>query len=467
MGVGACSRGRLQPLPPGMAQEADGDWKRPTSPEVQLLWDKTLPRPGPLQSDWVRRGVPRGGNARKKAEVTVRPAENRRGALIVSPLRDLLGAGGAGSSGGAGGLGGASSTGAMGLSAAPRGASRGTPKKVTRVKSAPPVASPSAGAGAGRGGGPNLPAVSSKSRAALAWEKVTAQSPLGKLSSRSGVSAASTAVPGADQGGGSLSMSSPALTSRSKSTPLKPGTTGPDSPAASNKVWVTLEGPDGETCRVRVKVRSTVSDLRKAVGAKTAVPLKDLNLKVGDKILEVARKPAFEGIDVADVVIFWWRSDRLKELMEKRKLADHFSRGWLGRTILHYTVLDGDFGLCLEVCNKDYAPELMNVQDFLGDTALMFASVCGYDDIVELLMDRQAEPDYTNLCGRTALMLAAEHGQYKTEKTLLTANARRGPNIGFRRPDEVYLAELNDRISALKSIHDYEVSQAAAAALGF
>jgi len=230
-----------------------------------------------------------------------------------------------------------------------------------------------------------------------------------------------------------------------------------------------LEGPEGEVDKVRVKCDLSVNELRKAVGAKTTVPLKDLQLKIGDKVLIQARAQAFGGAskeEVSLMTVSWFRGDRLRIVMDRHRLADQFCRGWLGRTLLHYCVMDGDTTLCSEVCNAEWGQKLVNAYDLMGDTALMWASICGYDDIVELLLDRQAEPDHINLSGRTALHLAAEQGHHRAEKALLTGNARRGPNQGFRRPDEVYLAELNDHDRVLSAIRVYELAEQVIADLG-
>jgi len=241
----------------------------------------------------------------------------------------------------------------------------------------------------------------------------------------------------------------------------------PKKPAAP-RVWLKLQGPNGETDKIRVKLRSKVYELRNAVAKRTMLSTRVLQLKIQGRVLEEARRPAFEGCDASSIVVHWWRQDRLKAIASKRKFQGLNGKGWLGRTMLHYTVLDGDFNLCSEVLNNDgFDIRLVNARDALGDTALMFASIQGFSDIVELLLDRQAETDHKNLCGRTALTLASEHGHAKATKALLLANANRGGSatrVGTEGPNEVYLAELNGRESVLSAIDAFEYQEAALAA---
>jgi len=231
------------------------------------------------------------------------------------------------------------------------------------------------------------------------------------------------------------------------------------------RVWLKLEGPNGETGKIRVKLRSKVYELRNAVAKHTMLSTRVLQLKIQGRVLEEARRQAFEGCDASSVVVHWWRQDRLKAIAFKRKFQGLNGKGWLGRTMLQYTVLDGDFNLCSEVLNSDgFEVELINARDALGDTALMFASIQGFNDIVELLLDRQAETDHKNLCGRTALTLASEHGHAKAAKALLLVGANRGGSatrVGTEGPNEVYLAELNGRESVLQAIDTFEYERTA------
>lgn len=231
------------------------------------------------------------------------------------------------------------------------------------------------------------------------------------------------------------------------------------------RVWVKIQGPNGERDKIRVKLQSKVYELRNALAKHTTLPTRELQLKIEGRVLEEARRQAFEGCDASSVVVHWWRQDRLKAIASKRKFQGLNGKGWLGRTMLQYTVLDGDFNLCSEVLNSDgFEVELINARDALGDTALMFASIQGFNDIVELLLDRQAETDHKNLCGRTALTLASEHGHAKAAKALLLVGANRGGSatrVGTEGPNEVYLAELNGRESVLQAIDTFEYERTA------
>jgi len=237
----------------------------------------------------------------------------------------------------------------------------------------------------------------------------------------------------------------------------------PDSPTTGKKkkpkprAWVNIEGPEGQKDKVRVKIASTVNELRKAVSAQTGVKMLELQMQIGKRHLEEARIPAFEGPDTSKVVVRWWKADRTQAIIDKRKLGELNGRGWLGRTLVHYVVLDADYGLVTEVLNNDaLETNLVNVRDTLGDTALMFASVAGYFDIVDLLLDRQAEMEHQNLLGRTALMLASEHGHAKVVNRLLYGGVERGPKPPNERRDELYLAELNKRESVVTAIRVYD-----------
>merc|ERR1719203_1380564 len=101
------------------------------------------------------------------------------------------------------------------------------------------------------------------------------------------------------------------------------------------------------------------------------------------------------------------------------------------------------------------APDLVNSVDWFHDTPLLLAAIMGFPDVVEILLDRQAELEHQNLLGRTALMLASEHGHTECVRVLLVNNANFGAvcledsaknvawTYGGKRPNETYLAKLN------------------------
>ncbi|MBA3815862.1 MAG: ankyrin repeat domain-containing protein [Parachlamydiaceae bacterium] len=81
-----------------------------------------------------------------------------------------------------------------------------------------------------------------------------------------------------------------------------------------------------------------------------------------------------------------------------------------------------------------------------GDTALMRASGRGHKEIVELLLNAGADVNVQDLCGDTALILAAEHAHEddhaETVKLLLNKGAN--PNIKRNTKDMVTFRSLND-----------------------
>eukprot|EP00435_Cladocopium_sp_Y103_P057560 s101_g19.t2 len=115
-------------------------------------------------------------------------------------------------------------------------------------------------------------------------------------------------------------------------------------------------------------------------------------------------------------------------------------------TVLHFIALNGDTDLFREAVNDPKADEdLINIRDKLGDTALTIAAITGYVDIL-------ADVEAKNLKGRTALLLAAEHGHSDAVQMLLMANAELDPGKGTTCPSAMYLAELNQRDGVVKTI---------------
>lgn len=243
------------------------------------------------------------------------------------------------------------------------------------------------------------------------------------------------------------------------------------------KVWVRLLGAEGQDQRIRAEKNINVTDLRKAMKTKVGVKVEELNLTVDEKpLLEAKDQPFLHHAPDAELVVHWVRHDRLKQLLEMRGLETINHRGKFERTALHFAVLDGELDLCRKIVDhKQRIKPLLDFRDVFHDTALMYGSILGYEEIVEMLIDRQAEVGCQNLCGRTALQLAAEHGHKKCVKALLQEKAklgkappRLGPmgamNISLSAP---YLAELNERHQATHRIKVYKESRKAQPGLDF
>jgi len=228
-------------------------------------------------------------------------------------------------------------------------------------------------------------------------------------------------------------------------------------------------GPEGQNQRARLDKHVTTTDLRKAIKTKTGVQVNELQLTVeGQLLMEGAAQPFRDKPPHAELVVHWEKVDRLASLMNQRSLATINSRGKFDRTTLHFAVLDGEVDLCRRIIeHKDRTQDLLNVRDVFHDTPLMYASILGYIELVELLVDRQADLAYQNLCGRTALQLAAEHGHKKVVKTLLQEDANLGmgpPRLGpmgltTLSRSAPYLAELNERHQAKHRIKVYKLSK--------
>jgi len=241
------------------------------------------------------------------------------------------------------------------------------------------------------------------------------------------------------------------------------------------RVWIKVLGPEGQNQKVRCDKDIDTTELRKAVKIKTGVPVQEMQLSVdGEPLMEGKAQPFLHHAPHAELIVHWVKMDRLESLMAQRNLLTLNSQGKFDRTVLHFAVLDGEVDLCRRIIDhKDRAPELLNVRDVFHDTPLMLASILGYVELVDMLVDRQADLGCQNLCGRTALQMAAEHGNKKVVKALLQEDAHLGNGPPRKGPMGVvnitksatYLAELNERHQATHRIKVYKMSKSKA--LGF
>ena len=84
-----------------------------------------------------------------------------------------------------------------------------------------------------------------------------------------------------------------------------------------------------------------------------------------------------------------------------------------------------------------------NIQTSYGNTALLYASLQGLSDIVELLLEDGANPDIQNRDGKTALMFASYFGKKEIVRLLLDHGA--DPNIRDRDGDMTALMWAEER----------------------
>lgn len=61
----------------------------------------------------------------------------------------------------------------------------------------------------------------------------------------------------------------------------------------------------------------------------------------------------------------------------------------------------------------------LDYQDKEKKTALMYAAEFGYHDILEILLDKQVEPNKTDKHGKTALMFACKNGHLLCVQSIL------------------------------------------------
>ncbi|MBN2181513.1 MAG: ankyrin repeat domain-containing protein [Sedimentisphaerales bacterium] len=109
-----------------------------------------------------------------------------------------------------------------------------------------------------------------------------------------------------------------------------------------------------------------------------------------------------------------------------------FFGGCYGRKPIHKAAYKGDLKKVKKIIDRK--PNQINVQDVLGKTPLHFASSKGHIEIVEFLLNNDADVDTEMFTGDTPLMIAARYardGKYETIKTLL----EHGANVNHKNED--------------------------------
>lgn len=206
--------------------------------------------------------------------------------------------------------------------------------------------------------------------------------------------------------------------------------------APEGLVWVVMHNSKAlgrfQHVKVLVPKELTLTELRHFLCGKVGCPFKELHIEIEGKPMWAGREmPLIEAED-RDYRIRWRRVNRVAKLMQSKQIGGINAVSWeQRRTVLHFIALNGDTDLFREAVSDPKADEdLINVRDKLGDTALTIAAITGYVDILATCLEKEADVEAKNLKGRTALLLAAEHGHSDAVQMLLVANAELDPGKG-------------------------------------
>lgn len=234
------------------------------------------------------------------------------------------------------------------------------------------------------------------------------------------------------------------------------------------KRWLLVQDwATGEQQKLLLSFKMDTTEFRRALARATAVPMKELCFEIDGHEWVEAREIPLNDFDETNQVVTWWRSDRLRRLLEKRELATINNLDKFERSAFHFSVMDGDLELTQDiVCDADFKFSLMNKQDIFGDTALHYACILGYPDIVELLLDKQSDPEIQNINRRTPTHLASEHGHGMVMRALIRQGACIGPNPekgAWKYPQAKYFAQHNGRNKVIREIQFKETEERAMA----
>jgi len=237
--------------------------------------------------------------------------------------------------------------------------------------------------------------------------------------------------------------------------------------------FIELGDASGRPSKLLLSPKLNTTELRKKVSSMVGVPMGELVLEINGHELVEARELPLRG-QIVDFnhevdVIKWRRFNRLMRLLSAHGLATINNLDRFERSAIHFAAMDGDLELAKEIMNnKQLKFCLVNKQDIFGDTGLHHACILGYADIVELMLDKQANPEIQNLNRRTPTHLASEHGHGDAIRALLHNNASLGPNPGvgvWKYPNAEDLATLNGRLKVTREIAAKRVEEAAQAEL--
>jgi hypothetical protein len=235
------------------------------------------------------------------------------------------------------------------------------------------------------------------------------------------------------------------------------------------KIWVTIHRVEnGDENKLLLSNKIDTSELRKAISKFSGVPMLDLVIEIDGHEWVEARECPLEKFNPQTQVVKWIEADRVKRVLRKRGLATINNLDKFERSALHFTIIDGDVELSKEIVDHpEFKFSLINKQDVFGDTGLHYACILGYVDIVELMLDKQANPDMQNIHQRTPTMLAAEHGHSMAIRSLIRDGANPGPNPGncWKYPSAQGFAKLNGRHNVTKEINAKKLEEQAMAEL--
>lgn len=222
------------------------------------------------------------------------------------------------------------------------------------------------------------------------------------------------------------------------------------------KKWVKIFGRDtGQENKFLLNLQIDTMELRRTLSKYTGVNTRELVFEIDGHEWVEARELPLKNFDPENQVVMWYVGNRLRRLMKRRHLATINNLDKFERSLIHFAIIDGDFEILREVvADKDFNFRLINKQDVFGDTPLHHASILGYADIVELMLDKQADPNVQNIYQRTPTMLAAEHGHSHAMKALLRGDASLKPNPGncWKYPNASYFAKHNGRNRVMREI---------------
>lgn len=112
-----------------------------------------------------------------------------------------------------------------------------------------------------------------------------------------------------------------------------------------------------------------------------------------------------------------WESQLLGRKLGVREM---YAQDVDGDTLLHVAVMEGWTRLLLHIIRETPHPDLLDIQNDLGRTALHLAAFCGRHHEARLLVVAGATVDLADDTGRTPLHVAAQRGDFRVARDLLT-----------------------------------------------
>lgn len=107
-------------------------------------------------------------------------------------------------------------------------------------------------------------------------------------------------------------------------------------------------------------------------------------------------------------------------LCRKLGVREMYAQDDDGDTLLHVAVMEGWTSLLLHIIRETPHPDLLDIQNDFGRTALHLAAFCGRHHEARLLVVAGATVDVVDDAGRTPLHVAAQRGDFRVARDLLT-----------------------------------------------